>query len=112
MTILKKVKDLTPHLITLRKERTETYDAFQSVGKAAYKDGEIDHLTKELIATAIAISVNCEPCIGYHVKSLVKLGVTRGAFMDMLEVVIQMGGGPGLMKAGEALAVYEELTAG
>lgn len=110
MSVLKKTDELTPHLIALRKAQPTIYDAFQSVGKATYVEGELSHLTKELIATAIAISVNCEPCIGYHVRSLVKLGVTREAFTEMLGVVIQMGGGPGLMKAGEAMSVYEELT--
>jgi len=110
MSIVKKTKELTPHLIALRKDQPAVYDAFQSVGKETYADGDLSHLTKELIATAIAISVNCEPCIGYHVRTLVKLSVTREAFTEMLAVVIQMGGGPGLMKAGEAMSVYEELT--
>lgn len=109
-SMLDNLKSLTPSLIALRKDRPEMYDAFQSVGKAVYKDGEISHLNKELMATAIALSQKCDPCIAHHVKALVRMGVTRGAFEEMLEVVVQMGGGPGLMKAGEALGVFDELT--
>ena len=39
---------------------------------------------------------------------LVKLGVTRAEFQEMLQVAIYMGGGPSLMTAAEALAAYEE----
>ncbi len=109
-TMLENLKALSPSLIRLRKDRPEMYDAFQSVGKAVYRDGELSHQTKELLATAIALSQKCDPCIAHHVKALVRMGVTRGAFEEMLEVVVQMGGGPGLMKAGEALAVFDELT--
>ncbi len=98
------------NLRDLRKESTETYNAFQSVGLATYKDSALNIKTKELIATAIAITEKCNPCIGYHVQALIKQGATREEFIEMLEVVIQMQGGPGLMTAAEAMAAWDELV--
>ncbi|MEJ2044580.1 MAG: carboxymuconolactone decarboxylase family protein [Reinekea sp.] len=98
------------NLRDFRKERPEVYNAFQEVGLKVYKAGALDVKTKELLATAIAISEKCTPCIGYHVKALMKQGTTREEFMEMLEVIVQMQGGPGLMTAAEAMAAWDELA--
>ncbi len=33
--------------------------------------------TKELIALALGVAARCDPCIGFHARTLVKLGATR-----------------------------------
>lgn len=98
------------NLRDMRGELPDVYKAFQNVGLEAYKAGALEVKTKELIATAIAIADKCGPCIGYHVQALQKQGTTREEFMEMLGVVIQMQGGPGLMTAGEAMAAWDELA--
>lgn len=110
--LLKNLKELGPHLIGLRKDRTDVYDAFQELGKKVYVDGELSHAQKELIAMAISIATKCDPCIAHHARALAKMDVSREAYQEMLEVVIQMGGGPGLMKAGEAMALFDEVRDG
>lgn len=107
--LLQNLKALGPSLVGLQKDRTEVYDAFQALGKKVYVDGELSHAHKELMAMAISISIKCDPCIAHHARTLAKMDVSREAFQEMLEVVIQMGGGPGLMKAGEAMAVFDEV---
>lgn len=97
------------NLRDMRNEMPDVYNAFQNVGKETYKPGALDVKAKELIATAIAISEKCGPCIGYHVQALKRQNTTREEFLDMLEVVIQMGGGPALMTAAEAMAAWDEL---
>lgn len=107
--MLQNLKALGPSLMGLRKDRTEVYDAFQALGKKVYVDGELSQAHKELMAMAISISTKCDPCIAHHARTLAKMDVSREAFQEMLEVVIQMGGGPGLMKSGEAMAVFDEV---
>jgi len=62
-------------------------------------------------ALGIAIAQGCEPCISFHVEALMKAGATREELGDVLAMAIQMGGGPALMYAGEALACWDELAA-
>jgi AhpD family alkylhydroperoxidase len=68
----------------------------------------LSELHKELIATGIAVSTRCDGCIGFHVKSLVRLGATREQVNEMLAVAVYMGGGPSLMYAAEVLHAFEE----
>ena len=47
-------------------------------------------------------------CIGFHVRTLVKLGVTRAELEEALGVCVYMGGGPSLMYAADALSAFEQ----
>jgi alkylhydroperoxidase/carboxymuconolactone decarboxylase family protein YurZ len=58
------------------------------------------------------VAAHCDPCIGFHVDSLIKLGVTRGEIEEALGMAVYMGGGPSLMYAADALGAYEEMSAG
>lgn len=104
--------DLTKALGTLRKEIPETMQGFNALHNAAMKDGVLSALDKELLALAIGVSCRCDGCIGFHVKALIRLGVTREQLMETLAVCVYMGGGPTLMYAAEAVRAYEEFTAG
>ena len=78
--------------------------------KAALKAGVLSALDKELIALAIGVSSRCDACIGFHVKALIRLGVTREQLMETLAVCTYMGGGPSLMYAAEAVRAFEEFS--
>ena len=108
----KSFKDLTQeirHLLTpFRNEAKEHMSSFDAMAKAAMAPGVLSQLDKELIATGIAISTRCDGCIGFHVKSLVRLGATREQINEMLAVAVYMGGGPSLMYAAEVLRAFEE----
>ena len=54
---------------------------------------------------------DCDACIGFHVQTLVKLGVTKIELEEMLGMAVYMGGGPSLMYAANALAAFEEFSA-
>jgi len=103
--------DLTRAIGTLRKEIPDTTQGFSAMHNGAMKAGVLSELDKELLALAIGIAKHCDGCIGFHVKALIRLGVTREQLMEMLGVCIYMGGGPAYMAAGEALLAYEEFTA-
>jgi AhpD family alkylhydroperoxidase len=105
-------QDVSKSLATLRNEIPETMQAFNALAKAALAPGALSALEKELIALAVGVSSRCDACIGFHVKALIRLGVTREQLMETLGVCTYMGGGPTLMYAAEAVAAYEELTSG
>ena len=104
--------DISKALESFRKEAPETMQGFYGMAKAAMKGGALSELDKELIALAIGVTARCDGCIGFHVKALVRLGVTREQLMETLSICTYMGGGPALMYAAEAIRAYEEFTAG
>ena len=104
-------QDVSKALGTLRAEIPETMQGFNALAKASLAAGAIPALEKELIALAIGVSSRCDACIGFHVKALIRLGVTRAQLMETLGICIYLGGGPTLMYAAEAVRAYEEFTA-
>ena len=103
-------KKLSASIAALRSEQPETMNGFSSMSASAMADGVLDRNTKELMALAIGIAGHCKGCIGFHVRTLVKLGVDRDAFCEMLGVAVYMGGGPSLMYAAEALQAFDEFS--
>ncbi len=97
-------------LSQLRTSTPETMKAFSELGRAATAPGVLDAKTKELIALALSVAVRCDPCIGFHTKSLVKLGASRQELDETLAVATYMGGGPSLMYAASAVAAFEEFS--
>ncbi|MDX9838863.1 MAG: carboxymuconolactone decarboxylase family protein [Azoarcus sp.] len=102
--------DVSKALGSLRSDIPDTMQAFGSLSKAAMKEGVLSALDKELIALAIGVTSRCDACVGFHVKSLVRLGVTREQLMETLAVCTYMGGGPALMYAAEAVRAFDEFS--
>ena len=103
-------RDLSSSLAKLRKEIPDVMNGFSAMAQAATKDNALDKKTKELIALALGVASRCDGCIGFHVQTLIKLGVTRQELLETLGMSIYMGGGPSLMYAADALRAYEELN--
>jgi AhpD family alkylhydroperoxidase len=103
-------RNLSANLKHLRKEIPEATQAFSGLAGAALRDGALDKKTKELIALGIGISTRCDGCIGFHTEALIKLGVSREEFREVLSMAIYMGGGPSLMYAADAMAAFEQYT--
>ena len=80
------------------------------MGKEAKKNGKLDEKTKELVALGIAISTRCESCIGFHVESLVRLGLEKDELTEVLSMCSYMGGGPSITFSAKALEAFEEFT--
>ncbi len=102
--------DISSSLAKLRKEIPEVMTAFSALAQSATKEGALDKKTKELIALALGIAGHCDGCIGFHVQALIKLGVTKTEFVEMLGMAVYMGGGPSLMYAADALSAFEEFS--
>lgn len=99
---------VSAHSAKIRKDIPEVLRGFGLMAQAAAKAGALDQKAKELIAMALSVGARCDPCIGFHAKTLVKCGATRAELQETLGMCIYMGGGPSLMYAAAALAAYEE----
>lgn len=104
-------QDVSKALSAMHKEVPEAMQGFSAMAKSALKAGALSELDKELIALAIGVASRCDACIGFHMKALIRLGVTREQLMETLAVCTYMGGGPTLMYAAEAVRAFEEFTA-
>lgn len=103
-------QSVSAQLATLRASTPEVMKSFNELGRAATADGALDRKTKELIALALSVAARCDPCIGFHMKSLVALGVTRNEIDEALGVSTYMGGGPSLMYAASAITAFDEFS--
>ncbi|WP_313301982.1 carboxymuconolactone decarboxylase family protein [Diaphorobacter sp.] len=103
-------RNISGNLATMHKELTPVMKGFGDLSRAAMAPGALDEKTKELIALAIGVANRCDGCIGFHVKALVRMGVTAEEFNEMLGVAVYMGGGPSLMYAANAVAAFKEFT--
>ena len=92
---------------TFSKEVPDTVRGFGIMGKAAKTDGALSEKTKEFIALGIAIATRCDSCIGFHVKSLVRLGATRDELCEALAMATYMGGGPSYAYSAKALRAFD-----
>ena len=97
-------------LAKLRVDTPDIMKGFNALSEAAMRDGALTHKTKELIAVALGVAAHCDACLGFHLKTLIKLGATRAEVEEALGVAVYMGGGPSLMYAADALAAFEELS--
>lgn len=104
------MKDVSKQVGALKKDQPDTISGFYAMAGAATKDGVLDEKTKELITLAVAVAMRCEPCIAFHMKGLMRLGVTKEEVEETLGCAIYMGGGPALMYAGHALEAFDQLS--
>ena len=96
--------------VSLSKEIPDTFKGFSIMGNEAKKSGLIDEKTKEFVALGIAISTRCESCIGFHVETLIKLGMTREELIEILAMCSYMGGGPSITFSTKALEAFDQLS--
>lgn len=100
------VDDIT----TMSKEMPETVKGFNLMGAAAKKSGALDEKTKEIMALGIAIATRCDSCIGFHVKSLIRLEITREELCEALAMATYMGGGPSYAYSAKALKAFDQFS--
>jgi len=103
-------QELSASIGGLRKGIPDIMKGFSAMAGAALDDGALSKKTKELMALAIGVAGHCKGCIGFHVKALIALGVTRDELAETLGMAIYMGGGPSLMYAAEAMQAFEEFS--
>ena len=103
--------EISAQLAPLRTRLPMVMKAFGELGRHATAGGALDEKTKELMALAIGVAQRCDGCIGFHVRSLVKLGATQAELAETLGMAVYMGGGPSLMYAANAMAAWAQFSA-
>lgn len=98
-------------IVKLRQAAPDAMAGFSAMARGALKAGALSAVQKELIALAIGVASHCDGCIGFHAKSLVRVGATREQVMEALAVAVYMGGGPSLMYAADAVHAFDEFVA-
>ena len=94
-----------------RKELVPTaMSAFGQLAREAQVPNAIDRKTKELIALAIAVKSQCDACIGYHARGAWRAGASRQEVAETVMVAIQMGGGPAINYAADALRAFDQFA--
>ena len=95
-------------IATFSKEIPQTAKGFASMGAAAKSNGALDEKSKEFIALEIAVATRCDSCIGFHIRSLIRLKASREEVCEALEMATFMGGGPSYAFSAKALEAYDE----
>ena len=104
------MRDMRRQLQKFNKAHPDTARGFATLSRGARDKGVLDLKTKELVALGIAVSTRCEPCVGFHVESLIELDASREEVADVLAMCVQMGGGPSLMYAAKALEAWDQFN--
>lgn len=104
-----KLKEAQRRIGTLAKASPELFGGFARVSKVAATAGTFTAAQKELLAVAIAVSKGCEDCILYHVDAALKHGAKEAELVEVLEVAVEMGGGPAVMYGAKALEIMRAL---
>ena len=89
--------------------RSKVYEAFLALEAAAFADGALPARTKELMATAIAVALDCESCMEWHITQAARHGASRREVLEAVEVAIEMAGGPATVSARFALEVMDDV---
>lgn len=89
--------------------RSSTYAAFLDMERAAYADGALPKMAKELIAVGISVVIDCHSCMQWHIEQAVAAGAELRQVLEAVEVGIEMGGGPATVSARFALDVMADV---
>ncbi len=105
------IGDISTYTKELHKLIPDTMAGFAAMAKGATQTKALDEKTKELIALSLGVAAHCDGCLGFHTRTLAKLGATREEVGEALAMAIYMGGGPSLMYAADALRAFDEFKA-
>jgi AhpD family alkylhydroperoxidase len=89
--------------------KSEVYQAFLEMEKAAFSDGALPKKHKELIAIGISVVIDCESCMQWHIEQAAKAGASVQEVLEAVEVAMEMGGGPATVFARFALEVMAQV---
>lgn len=99
----------TPQLARRRKELApDAHEAFQAFSRAAFAEGELSAMTKQLIAVAVAHTTQCPYCIKGHTKAAQSKGASPEQIMEAIWVAAEMRAGGAYAHSAIALHELEE----
>ena len=85
---------------------------FFALDTQTYKDGALDHRTKELLGLVASMVLRCDDCISYHVAQCRAAGVQRDEFFETFSVALVVGGSIVIPHLRRAVDFLDQLEAG
>lgn len=104
-------EELRQPALDLRGLIPDVLKGYGEMSRASMADGELSSALKELLATVIAITRECDGCIVAHTRGAAKKGVTRQQLAEAIGVSILMNGGPATVWGPRALKAFDEAKA-
>jgi len=89
--------------------KSKGYKAIAEMEEAVYPDGALTRKTKELMATAIAVVINCQSCMQWHIEKAAEVGATVEELIEAIDVAIEFGAGPATVAARFAVDVIKDV---
>ena len=86
---------------------SKVHKMFLDMAKEAFSDGALKKKYKELIALGISLVIRCEPCTQSHTKKALDAGASREEIIEVIEIGIEMGGGPAQVLGRFAIKVLD-----
>jgi AhpD family alkylhydroperoxidase len=65
---------------------------FFNLDSGAYRDGALDHRTKELLGLVASMVLRCNDCIDYHILQAIESGFSNEEIEDAMNVALVVGG--------------------
>lgn len=88
---------------------------FFNLDSGAYRDGALDHRTKELLGLVASMVLRCNDCIDYHILQAIESGFSNEEIEDAMNVALVVGGSiviPHLRHAVETMDLAREQQGG
>ena len=83
---------------------------FFSLDSQAYRAGELDSKTKEMLGLVASLVLRCDDCVSYHVGRCREGGVADGEFQEVLSIGLVVGGSIVIPHLRRAVRVWEEIS--
>lgn len=75
----------------------------------AFKDGEVEARTKEMIGLACSMVLRCDDCMKYHLEQCFKHKITRKEVFEVFSIATLIGGTIVIPHLRRATEFWEEL---
>jgi AhpD family alkylhydroperoxidase len=93
-------------------EDNQVVRRFFALDTQTYKDGALDHKTKELLGLVASMVLRCDDCISYHIAQCRAAGVARDEFFETFSVALVVGGSIVIPHLRRAVDFLDQLEAG
>ena len=94
----------------MKAQAPDTVGAFANLFNKTMGEGALTVKQKELIALAVALAVQCKPCIALHVKKSIDAGATKEQMIEACGVSVLMAGGPAYTNMPEVINAIEDIS--
>ena len=93
-------------------EDNQVVRRFFALDTQSYKEGALDHRTKELLGLVASMVLRCDDCISYHVAQCKEAGISREEFFETFSVALVVGGSIVIPHLRRAVDFLDQLEAG